>query len=221
MNMKKFATITAFTVAVLISAGPAFAGVIISNPGLPPTDGDPLLGYTGPSSAVFSGSVAATDIFFSQFVNIDRFPDGPDEIQNYFATFTLTMDAGTGPIPVTLTGPVTTRAFNKVGNTTGMFDTEIIEMNLTGDIAGIPVIMREDPSLGSMGQTVIDDIGGGLYFIDSFFDVFTEVSIDGGGSFMAADGPFHMELVRTPEPATMSLLAMGGLPLMLRRKRNK
>jgi hypothetical protein len=219
MNLLKIpALLVVVLLTMVIFTAPALAGAILTTPDLPPSDGDPLLGYVGPASAVFFGGVSVSDSFLSQFVGISRNPVGPDEMQNFGATLTLMMDGGGGPVLITLTGPVTTIAYGKVSNTTGMFDTEIIEMSLTGDIGGIPVEMRESPSLGSLGQTTIDDIGGGLYHIDSFFDVFTELSINGGPFDLQADEPLHMELARLPEPATLSLLALGGIA-MLRRKR--
>ena len=51
---------------------------------------------------------------------------------------------------------------------------------LSGDVGGHDIQIRESPTLASLGETYIMDIGGGLYDIDSFFDVFTELSVDGG-----------------------------------------
>ncbi|MHC4603590.1 MAG: hypothetical protein ACYS6W_09710 [Planctomycetota bacterium] len=86
-------------------------------------------------------------------------------------------------------------------STTGTFATEIVSMSLSGDAGDMPVLIRESPTEQSTGQTDITDIGGGLYHIDSFFDVFTELSVDGGGTWTAADGPIRMELVPDPLPA--------------------
>ena len=55
-------------------------------------------------------------------------------------------------------------------------------MSLYGYVpGGPPILIREDPAQASVGQTTITDLGGGLYHIDSFFDVFTELSVDGEG----------------------------------------
>ena len=47
----------------------------------------------------------------------------------------------------------------------------------------------------SPGRTTITDIGGGLYQIDSFFDVFTELSIDGGAFQPQTNPAGRMDLV--------------------------
>ena len=100
---------------------------------------------------------------------------------------------------------------------TGTFATEIISMSLSGNVGGTAVSVRESPTLGSTGQTTITDLGGGMYDIDSFFDVFTELSVNGGPFMADMTGPARMTLV--PEPATMGLLAIGGLGVLVRRRR--
>ena len=86
---------------------------------------------------------------------------------------------GCGPIPpsfpMTANGRVQTVAYGKgPTNVTGTFQTEMLGMSLIGTGG---VMIRESPTLQSLGQTKITDIGGGLYHIDSFFDVFTELSL--------------------------------------------
>lgn len=106
-------------------------------------------------------------------------------------------------------GPVQTIVFGKAGNVTGSFDTEMLSMSLSGTTPLGPFIIRESPTLASTGQTKITDIGGGLYQIESFFDVFTEISIDGGATWIpSSSGPSHMVLV--PEPGSLSLLGLGA-----------
>ena len=85
------------------------------------------------------------------------------------------VDVGGGPVPIVLTGPVQTRVFGKIGNTTGTFDTEIVAMSLTGSVGGVSIHIRESPTLPSSGQTTITDLGGGNWQIESFFDVFIEL----------------------------------------------
>lgn len=126
---------------------------------------------------------------------------------------------GVYPVSFNSSGPVTTNVHNKIGNTTGTFDTEMISMMLTGASPLGPFMIRESPTLASLGSTSITDLGGGSYHIDSFFDVFTELSIDGGASWIPSAGPTHVTLV--PEPGSVTLLGIGvlGLAGLVWRKR--
>ncbi|MDD1713455.1 MAG: PEP-CTERM sorting domain-containing protein [Methanoregulaceae archaeon] len=140
---------------------------------------------------------------------------GTDEIEHFGSNFTAT-EIGLGLGPIVLNGPVSVRTTNRMLSDTGSFQTEILSMSLTGNTPFGPVMIRESPTRASGGRTDITDIGGGMYHIDSFFDVFTELSIDGGQTWVPSDTSTHMYLV--PEPATLLLLALGGVAVMRRRR---
>jgi len=72
-------------------------------------------------------------------------------------------------------------------------------------------ILRESPTIESLGQTSIDIFTGG-YRIDSFFDVFTELSLDGGATWYPSDGPVQMTSV--PEPSGVALATLGLVGLL-------
>jgi hypothetical protein len=91
------------------------------------------------------------------------------------------------------------------------YATEMLTLNL----AGLPfgAMIRESPTLASTGgETVIDT----PFHIDSFFDVFTELSLDGGASWTPATGPVH---IQNPEPGSLALLTVVGAPLICLRRR--
>ena len=112
---------------------------------------------------------------------------------------------------VVLTGPVTTLVRGKGGATTGSWDTEILSMSLSGDVGGVSIEIRESPSLPSPGQTTVVDLGGGQYQIDSFFDVYTELSIDGGAFQPQTNAAGRMSLRRTRPVVLLFPAAPAGI----------
>ena len=100
---------------------------------------------------------------------------------------------------------------------TGTFEAEIVSMSLIGDVGGVYVEVHESSSMPSMGE--VTDLGGGLYHIDSFFDVFTELSVDGGQRFMPGlNGVARMESI-VPEPSSVMLIGLGAVCLLAIRRR--
>jgi hypothetical protein len=97
---------------------------------------------------------------------------------------------------------------------TGTFDTEMLSMSLQS--VGGSVMIQESPTQQSKGKTTITDQGGGLFRIDSFFDVFTELSLDGGNNWVASVDKTRVDLGNTPLPAAWLLFvsALGALGLL-------
>ena len=209
-------------VAGLFGTSPAAATVLCDSPDLPPGCGeyrtaeDVHAAFANPDPTVIEAIMS--DISHSRFLNPVITPLGPDELEEFDSTLMgmiqITPLGGSPPfdVPFILDGSVSVLTTGKTGNTTGTFDTEIIAMSLTGIVGPFSVEIRESPSLPSPGQTTITDLGGGLYQIDSFFDVFTEISIDGGAFVPQTSGPTRVTLV--PEPSTLTLAALGLLGLL-------
>ena len=166
----------------------ASTGVVTPNPDLPPTDG----WYRAPSEVYAEYHGIDLQIVLQDTLHrplAEPAPEivimGPDELQSFQSSMLtnvvvnqLGLDGEL--VQMELAGPVQTIAFGKAGTTVGSFVTEIISMNLLGEMPGFGMIeIRESPTMASIGQTAITDIGGGLYEIESFFDVFTELSVDG------------------------------------------
>lgn len=164
----------------------AKAGVIFSDPNLPPESDPPdcenlISLYAGSGiHAIYPGPIEMRDPRYKCFTNVYRQAVGSDEDETFDCIWECKMDFGSGLVSVTLTGLANHRVYGKVANTTGTFDAEIISMSLSGSVGGYDIQLRESPTLSSLGVTDIMDLGGGLYEINSFFDVYTELSVDGG-----------------------------------------
>lgn len=225
--MNRFLLCRACCAAAMISLGLASVAVALPHdgfpdPSLPPVHPDPSIAYYGQDlHAVYPQGVILNDPIHRGFTNIVRTTVGPDELETFDSILKARVDVpamGVYDVPVTLTGPVSTMVYDYTSGGTGTFDTEMISLDLTGNIGGIPVIVRESPTLSSVGVTKIT--AGSSYVIDSFFDVFTELSIDGGMTWGADEnGPGRMDLC--PEPGTAILLTLAGLATFawLRRRR--
>jgi hypothetical protein len=131
------------------------------------------------------------------------------------------MDLGIpSSFPVVMGGRVQTVSLNKgPSDTTGTFATEMLAMSLSGEGPTPPFVMvRESPTLPSLGQTRITDIGGGLYHIDSFFDVFTELSFNGGANWLPSVGATRVDLVPEPSSVLIAALALVSFATVSRRR---
>jgi hypothetical protein len=81
-----------------------------------------------------------------------------------------------------------------------IFDTELLQLNISAEtMGGGNVRLRESPALPSMGMTSVRQVSGG-YRIGSFFDVFTEISLDGGQTWWPARKPSHVIHFVEPPP---------------------
>jgi len=174
----------------------AASNPVLPTPELPPESDPPeceqiISHYEGIDlHALFPGGIDFANPIHKCFRNVQRTTDPAtgDETESFESIVEGTVDDGSGPQPVVLTGPVTVVVRGKGGATTGSWDTEILSMSLSGDYGGIPIEIRESPELTSPGGTTVTDNGDGQFVIDSFFDVFTELSIS-GGPFMPQTNP--------------------------------
>src|SRR6185503_3828341 len=74
-----------------------------------------------------------------------------------------------------------------------MFDTEMLSLNLNGNTPLGPFMLRESPTRASTGKHTIRTTGGPS-LISSFFDVFLELSVNGGQSWMPANRSIRVQL---------------------------
>jgi hypothetical protein len=79
-------------------------------------------------------------------------------------------------------------------------------------VPSLSMMLRESPTLPSLGTTTVASQPGGVFHIDSFFDIFTELSLDGGQTWIPADNSIRVSGSGNvaPEPSTMALVVIGG-----------
>ena len=207
--------IAALAIGIIGFVAPCQADLITNNPNLPP-DGV----YLSPDQvhAMYTGgalTIVLTAVQHQPFANeTQRQAVGPNEIETFPSSMAGLVSVNNSPaVPASGMGPVQTMVLGKVGNVTGTFDTEMLSMSIAGTSPFGPFMIRESPTLPSLGETTITDLGGGFYNIDSFFDVFTELSLDGGANWIPDSvGPTRVVLV--PEPSSIGLLGIGLASLL-------
>ena len=213
--------------SVLALSGQALAhtpngqGVNAPSPDLPPIVPDNE--YLSPADVHARYSGPALEVVLSRLEHqpfAGQSTDGPDGERHHFeseARGDVNVN-GFGDQPFVAGGPVDTVAYGRCPTCdTGTFDTEMLSMSLTGNSPYGQFMIRESPTLASLGKTTITQIGPSLYHIDSFFDVFTELTLpgllddQGNQLWIPSDGSIRVYLGGVPEPASIVLLALGVL----------
>lgn len=197
---------------------PSIGAMLTSDPNFPPLTG----GYESTSaySGVFPQGVIVKGITMKDFT-ASQTPLGPGGSATWLVGATCSglasPDGGITFLPYSGLADLQYRIDSATNSgSTRNFNLELLQMNLTVATPFGPMMLRESPTLPSLGQLTLIDLGGGQYSFDSFYDIFTELSTDGGQTWLPSMSPAdHQVLV--PEPATLSLLALGAVAL-LRRK---
>ena len=82
-----------------------------------------------------------------------------------------------------------------------MYDTELLQLDIGVGGTHTGIMIRESPTLASLGMTRIEPWTTGLFAISSFFDVFTELSLNAGMTWFPATN------------GCIPLILVGGSPL--------
>lgn len=208
----------AIAAVLLMAATVARAGLIFPSDCLPPphkyVEAGPI-NYNIP----LLGPISLINIIHFGFTTCNPPPQniGDTTIENFGSMVKGTV-IGFGNFLAPAQVSVRVERVSDLGSTR-VFDTEMLQLDITGGSLPGGVVIQESPTEASRGQTMITDLGGGgPFLIDSFFDVFTELSLDNGVTFIPAERPpAHVKLV--PAPATLALLGLGLILLVLGRRR--
>ena len=185
--------------------GSALAAVISGTPTLPLL-GVPHSSTTGvgcfPTAGfcITAGSLTFTALSSNHF-------NMPGEDLTMQATYTGTLTDGSNHIlgPLLLTGSVEEEVLGRTFSTeTGSWNTKLLSLALSGQLQGHTLTLGLGAS-DSTGTDSIDPIGDGLFQIDSFFDVFIDLTLDSLPPLHATRGPVLLTLPPTPVPAPAGL----------------
>jgi len=228
--------------SAIVAAGFAFAGaltgqaaasVIVGSPSLPPL-GVPYISPGGAgcfaiaTACVTPGPLTLTSLTSSVFLPANgALPAVQDIVATASYEATLTPLVGDTIIgTVDLTGPVDETVFKRTSDTEiGSFTTEITGLDLTGTLSlpHSPLLngaaLEVTLAAPSYGITTITAVGN-QFRIDSFFDVFIDISLPDLGMSKDDVGPIRLVLGGVPEPSTwaMMLLGLAGLAFAARRR---
>jgi hypothetical protein len=109
-------------------------------------------------------------------------------------------------------------SFTGVSDVGGLKDwnTQMLQLDLVGGTLPSNVRIREAAQPPSLGHLTVNN----GFLVNSFFDVFTELSLDGGQNWAPASEPIHL-VGSVPEPASLCAFAIAGLGLIGRRRRRR
>jgi hypothetical protein len=205
-------------------------GITTFNPGLPPQDaiGGQAAYMTAAQVHADYPGVQINQAEHTGFNSITLIqgatgPGGTGEEENFQSVLNGLVSVGGSPgMPFTLTGPVSVIAYGRTNDSElGTFNTQMLSMDLTGSVGGHSVEVMLDPNQSTLGQTTIA-ASGNMFHITSFFDVFTEISLDHGAFVPQINGPTVVTLGTIPEPSTFvmgAIAATVGLAYAVSRRR--
>lgn len=204
MNSHRFNGSTLFLLTTLSCSGaednPTGPGVQVGQESLPAAGA----AYHGAAAhRFFGGSAELTCSSHGEFTGAVDPPatQGATATADYFATFEgqLILEPPLAPAPVTHPLSIPAHMVERItlSGTQGAvrtFHTELVTFELGGSATPAGAMVRESPTLASAGRTTITGLSGGQYRIESTYDVWLEISLDGGATWNPADAAVRMTL---------------------------
>jgi len=155
--------------------------------------------YISPAQwhALYAGGIYVSNVIHRGFTqSFPPPPSGQTNVHSFGSTvnFMFSTDGGHTFQPASASATATV-GMGSVGSqgSDQVYQTEMLQLDLSGGTMPPAMRLRESPSKVSTGQTRISQDSAG-YHISSFFDVFTELSMDSGGTWSASDTAGHMEM---------------------------
>jgi len=217
--MKTFSCVTILVVFIMMAATMVFADTVLQSDNLLLPQSGYIANTVGSSTTFPSVGITLTSVILDDPSSQISPPTGGGTAVSFFDIFTELSLEGLSGGPTTFLVPASPAVVHYThvysGGPITQYATELLALDLTGGTLPVGVMLRESPTLASTGGVTIVDLGS-QYAIDSFFDVFTELSLDGGQSWTPSSDKLRITTV-IPEPTTMGFLAFGGL--LLRKKK--
>ncbi|MDW8309910.1 MAG: HYR domain-containing protein, partial [Verrucomicrobiales bacterium] len=174
----------------------AAAEQAVSSPDLPPIPGQ----YVSPREfhQRYANGIIIRNIRHWRFTqNQAPPPPGQEQVHRFNSVLDMEVSRGDGApfdrVSVPASVEVRVRSTQEAGNTR-YFETEMLALNLVGSTMRV----RESPTRASSGRTSVRQVPEGGFRISSFFDIFTEISLDGGNTWVAALAPGRVVLEVPP-----------------------
>jgi len=196
----KLQRITDLLIVIAMIAGskiPVSGQVIAPTDCLPPLD--TMDAYTSEYHVqALAGLIELTDVVHYGFGNCSNPPYSfGDTINEFFSSKVagnLSVDGGQTFIHVCAPASVWVWMQNAgVVYGTRLFNTEMIQLNMSGGDLPPGYMIRESPTLTSTGLTTIKGVPG-AYTITSYFNIYIEFSNNNGAIWVPADSIAHVEL---------------------------
>lgn len=209
---------------LILTASPAFA----VDPPVSSFDPVGTIYNEGAGLIQFPGSIEVKDLDLTPTAPIVMLPPPGSPAQDFpamsfFDVFAeISLDGGVTFTPMTGTAEIDEHITLPSSSTPGeTFDTQITALDLDATLPGHTVMMGLDPANlpSDTGMTTVTNMGGGQFRIDSFFDIFTDISIDGGpimpqqNTGSGPGGSTPITLASTPDSGSTALLL--GVPVAL------
>lgn len=214
------AALTAGIIALLACVTTARASVISATPTLPVL-GVPYASSIGvgcfpaAGACVVPGTITLTSLVSSTFDS-----SGQNIVANASYVGTLTNLGGVPIGPVNLAGTLEEEIIGRTSSSAlGTWATELLALSLSGTVLGHTLTLTLDPAVPSTGFSSITVEGGqgDRFRIDSFFDVFVELSLDTIPPLSTTRGPLHLSLLLEPSTWLLLIGGIAGLGCLRRR----